>query len=184
MPKTIIGALFSWLMGPAAVTTANIAPSAVTTDKLAVVPTCILRHSAMRSVPWAANIVLDWDTADEDSDHMHDLTNPSRITINTAGVYLLLLSINWLDNWTGIREMGFVVNRKPWVGEFQIGDCRKSAREAEAHYTAGTISMIRRCSINDFIEAYVHHTGMESGSGVDLSVNPDGSRFAAVFVGK
>jgi hypothetical protein len=64
--------------------------SLITTNKLAQVPACRLRHSAdqnLTSGVWLASL---FDTEDFDNDNMHStVANTDGITINTAGIYLV-----------------------------------------------------------------------------------------------
>jgi hypothetical protein len=59
-------------------------------------PMCRVKQTSGQSVNDATNTILAFNDEDFDTDAMHDnVTNNSRITINTAGVYLVIASVRY-----------------------------------------------------------------------------------------
>ena len=59
-------------------------------------PMCRVKQTSGQSVAYNTNVILSFDDEDFDTDAMHDnATNNSRITINTAGVYLVVAGIRY-----------------------------------------------------------------------------------------
>ena len=59
-------------------------------------PMCRVKQTSGQVVNDATNATLAFDAEDFDTDAMHDnATNNSRITINTAGVYLVIASVRY-----------------------------------------------------------------------------------------
>lgn len=50
-------------------------------------------------------LITSWGTESFDTDTMHDGTNPGRITIKTAGTYIVGASLGFVANSTGSREI-------------------------------------------------------------------------------
>ena len=75
-------------------------------------PMCRARRAVAASVPNAAFTTQALSGADEyDTDTMHDtVTNNDRVTINTAGVYLVTAKASFAANTTGVRIVGIAKN--------------------------------------------------------------------------
>jgi len=59
-------------------------------------PMCRVKQTSGASIGDASGTILSFDAEDFDTDGMHDnATNNSRITINTAGVYLVIASVRY-----------------------------------------------------------------------------------------
>ena len=59
-------------------------------------PMCRVKQTSGASIGDASNTILAFNAEDFDTDGMHDnATNNSRITINTAGVYLVIASVRY-----------------------------------------------------------------------------------------
>lgn len=67
--------------------------------------------SASASISNGGETAISWNAEEYDTDSMHDnSTNPSRITINTAGKYQIHSSVNFLPAATGRRYSEFYKN--------------------------------------------------------------------------
>ncbi len=65
-------------------------------------PMCRVKQTSGASIGDASGTILAFDAEDFDTDGMHDnATNNSRITINTAGVYLVIASVRYT---TGVSD--------------------------------------------------------------------------------
>jgi hypothetical protein len=71
-------------------------------DNQRIPPMCRVKQTSGQVVYDAANATLAFNAEDFDTDAMHDnATNNSRITINTAGVYLVIASVRYT---TGVSD--------------------------------------------------------------------------------
>lgn len=107
---TELNTLYNWANGNvddanikagAAIAGSKLADAAVTAAKIGTLPGCRVRHSVNQVIPNNTYTPLAFNTELFDTDSMHDaVTNNSRITINTAGVYLLTAHATWqgIDN--------------------------------------------------------------------------------------
>jgi len=118
---------------------------------------------------WTSTIYSSADAFDTDS--MHDtVTNTSRITINTAGIYALSGVVSWVFSATGQRAARFFLNGTT------------SIRQVTADATAATvgndqlISMLYNLAVTDYVELQVWHN-----RGSALSVD-SATKFEAVWV--
>lgn len=74
-------------------------------------PTCRVFNSAAISIPNGASTVLTFNSEHFDTDTMHSTaTDPSRITITTAGRYMFDGNVSFAANATGTRGILFRVN--------------------------------------------------------------------------
>lgn len=77
-------------LASSAVTTTKIADASVTDSKLAAMKSCRVTKSGNQSLTTDTWTAVAWDTENHDTAAMHDtVTNNSRITAPTAGVYLV-----------------------------------------------------------------------------------------------
>lgn len=104
-----------------------------------------------------------------DNDSMHSTsTNTARITIQTAGRYLLTATVAFATSSTGNRRVGFKVNGSTDLGGF-IG---AGIASNSAVYTATRVAVL---AAGDYVTTSVWQT-----SGGNLSVTLD--EFAAMFM--
>jgi hypothetical protein len=74
-------------------------------------PTCSVYNSAAVSVANSSPTILNANSELFDNDALHStVTNPSRVTAQTAGRYLLTSSAQFAANATGIRQIEFLLN--------------------------------------------------------------------------
>ena len=72
---------------------------------------CRVRDASSQSISDSTVTPVDFDTEDFDTDAMHDtVTNNSRITVNTAGVYAVGAHMRWATNATGNRRVQIRLN--------------------------------------------------------------------------
>lgn len=75
-------------------------------------PFCSLTHSTTQSITasgaWQA---LTFDTEDGDTANLHStVTDPTRITVTDAGIYVVGAGVNFSANATGVRAIGLRVS--------------------------------------------------------------------------
>lgn len=68
-------------------------------------------HSTDQSIANASDTFLAFDSERYDTDTMHStVTNNSRVTVNTAGLYVVSAGVEFASNSTGSRQIVLVVN--------------------------------------------------------------------------
>ncbi len=74
-------------------------------------PACRVTKAAFQGITTATNTAIVFDTERYDTDSMHDtVTNNTRITIVTAGLYEVGGCIEWDANAAGTRSLGIRLN--------------------------------------------------------------------------
>ena len=146
-------------------------------------PGCHLKKSAAQSITTATYTAATFDVESFDTDNMHDnVTNPSRITINTAGVYLFTGSTVWATNTTGHRIMGFRTNASGTQTLGGIVTASIPVAAAPADLGRNSISMIYKLGKGEFVEMMVYQN---SGAGLNLVASSSGieTHFACHYLG-
>lgn len=128
-------------------------------------------HSATQSIAHAVETTLAFNSETYDSDSMHDnATNNSRLTINTAGLYLFTANIpldrstDYTHSYCKIIFNGSTLNSLATTSD---GTSVSAADADMFHNPVG----FRRCIIGDFIQVVVFH---RNGAATARNVNPDG----------
>lgn len=71
----------------------------------------ILTRSSNQSIADTTVTAVQWNSESSDSDNGHDtVTNNSRYTFPYAGLFLVAVTVPWVNNATGIREVNFRIN--------------------------------------------------------------------------
>lgn len=97
------------LNGTAPVTSSNLTVRGLASA--AAQPRCILRHGQTQSMPDGVWTGLNFDTEDEDVGAMHStVSNSSRVTITSTGIYELCASVYFTPNSSGVRGLRFMKN--------------------------------------------------------------------------
>jgi hypothetical protein len=132
-------------------------------------PACSVFHSGTQSLVSGAATIMEADSENFDNDAMHsNVTNNSRITIQTAGRYLLYARSNFASNATGVRETRFQKNGALLVTAFT----GPPANGANTRYVA-TISVV--AAVADYFEVAFNQT-----SGGNLTTSLD--EFTALYL--
>jgi hypothetical protein len=86
------------------------------TDYLANPPACRVYHSTTQSAANATATTLSFNSERYDTNTMHDtVTNNSRITMTTAGLYLVTAHVAFAANATGQRDLYLQVNATTYI---------------------------------------------------------------------
>ncbi len=142
------------------VTTPKLANQSVTAQKVGVLPRVRAYHSVAQTIPNNTNTILAFNGERWDTDTMHDLvTNNSRITSKTVGLYFIGACVDWAVNTTGTRQITFLVNGTTVIAKSRIGAYAVN----NAQQILSTVYML---GVNDYVEVQVHQT---SGAGLDIS---------------
>lgn len=85
-------------------------------DYLANPPACRVFHSTTQSATSAVALTLAFNSERYDTNTMHDtVTNNSRITMNTAGLYLVTAHVAFAANATGQRDLYIQLNATTYI---------------------------------------------------------------------
>lgn len=128
---------------------------------------CRVWNNANQSIADTTNVKLTFNQESYDTDTMHStVSNTSRITITTAGRYLIWGSMVYASNATGVRVIKFWINNL--ADGFQYGFILNAAVNGSAHYM--TSSFIKDLAANDYVEMIAVQT-----SGGALNSSTEGS---------
>jgi hypothetical protein len=120
-------------------------------DGHATMPSCRVYHNTTQSTATGGSTTLAFNSERFDTDTMHDVsTNNSRLTAKTAGKYLIIGSVAWADNATGIRGIAIVKG-----GGSQIA---YTMHAAPATFCFQTVSTIIDMAINEYVELSAYQT--------------------------
>jgi len=134
---------------------------------------CKIYNNATVSIANNSTTVLAFPSELYDTDTMHDpTTNNSRITIKTAGKYIVMGRIKWSSNTTGRRQIFLLLN-----GSLAEGT-EDSSNQAHHHYQEVCAEM--DLDVDDYVELQAYQT---SGGSLDsLQMNSLYPGLAAIKV--
>ena len=135
-------------------------------------PTCLVYHNATQSIANNTFTPAAFNSETNDTDTMHDtVTNNTRITFKTAGIYIITFNCAWPTNGVGERQVNFFLNNTADIA----GDSKASA--GVTGDVRHSVTHKDKFAVNDYIEARVFQN---SGGALVLQVNP---RFTATWIG-
>lgn len=150
----------------------EIAANAVGASEMNGVPACQLTHGPVLSIPDTTETALAFNTEVVDTTNMHSTTtNNSRITIATAGIYLVTANVEWDGNTTGARRLTLRLG-----GSGPLATVRQGATADLAQH----VSMIATLGAGDYIEAVVAQSS--GGARNILPTVSSSPTFAAAFL--
>lgn len=121
-------------------------------------PSCRVTKAATQTITTATDTALLFDTERYDTDTMHStVSNTSRITFNTAGLYIVGACIRWQASATGWRALSLRIN-----GATNIGTNLADVDSVIQHQQS--VTAVWKFSATQYVEAVVHHT-----NGADLN---------------
>lgn len=131
-------------------------------------PSCLLTISSLAisaQVDLGNTTTSGTWTEQVDTDTMHDaVTNPTRITVNTAGIYLVTASL--LGNASNINAFAMVKVNGTQTAQTTLGNT--------SYFTRGQATLIHSAAVNDY---YEFATAASSSITCDF-------RFSAVWLGQ
>lgn len=138
-------------------------------------PAASAYNSANLSINNGAVTTLTLDSEDFDTDNMHStVSNTSRLTCNTAGVYQITANVNFASNSGGERLLILLLN-----GTTSIARTRESA-DATGE-TDMNLARLYRLAVGDYVEVQVYQS---SGGALNVqSLANYSPRLEAVRVG-
>lgn len=132
---------------------------------------CQVRLGSTHSIPDTSQTILTFDTEEFDTDTMHDdVTNNSRITIVTDGLYLFTFTGFWAANSTGRRNVGLYLG-----GSSLMAFDERTPNASPATTTMLIVAPIA-CTAGNYFEIKALQT---SGGALNLS----SARFTAQRIG-
>lgn len=136
------------------VATADLANGAVTPPKIGTLPHVRVRNSTNISIANNTATALTFDTERWDSENIHStVTNTSRLTCVTAGLYEIKMQALWDVNATGVREGYIRLN-----GTTLLALEDKNATSVAAIGTGQLVTTQYRLIVGDYVEAVVAQT--------------------------
>ena len=132
---------------------------------------CAVSINAAQSIPNNTATTVTWNAEISNPNSLHsNVTNPSRITIKNAGIYVIGGMIEFAANITGVRMAILNKNGAGWAQLFEIPAT-----------PAGTfncpVSLSLSLAVNDFLELQVFQT-----SGGALNLDQVSSLYVVRFV--
>jgi len=150
------------------------------TDYLANPPACRVYHNTTQSATSGAALYLAFNSERFDTDTMHDtVTNNSRITFKTAGVYV----VNGVVELAGDTDYTDLQVFIEMNGTTTIGFHRDLNPGTNTNVRLWTITTIYKFAVNDYVRLGIVQTNTSGGAN---NVNATGNRspeFSAVWVG-
>jgi hypothetical protein len=136
-------------------------------------PMCsVYRTAALSHTATGTYQVYTYDTELYDTDSMWDAGSPTRITLNTAGVYDVKFVVS-LGNTTGL--IAGAIYKDGGAYQFLFLD----AGQATANYKSGSTNVVSTGST--YIEAYFYQA---SGGSLNYNVGLTQSLFSATWIGQ
>jgi len=135
-------------------------------------PSCRLERATGQVVYDASTATIVWDQEAWDTDTMHDLsTNQDRITIKTAGIYLVVGAVRYTAGISDDASITILEN-----GTLVVRD------EGGPANTAGgrTVSVMLNLAVNDYLQMQVYQNNSANTSRTTTS----GTFFSAVWLGQ
>ena len=147
------------------ITNVNVSATAgIARSKLAETPSCSAVIAAATSITDSLFTTVGMTDTDEwDNDNMHDTaTNPSRITIRTAGRYIIQGYGQWAASATGARFFDIRKNAGT-QGALRI---QSTVQNLPASTIFQNITGLVDCAVNDYLELYIYQN---SGGALNFS---------------
>ena len=143
-------------------------------DKAKVIPFCLAYHNANQTIPNGTTTYLDLNSTMWDNDDMHDdAVNNSRITIKTAGVYLVTANVLFDDaHESGDRAVSIWLNRTDQISQQKgTGTDTNNGRQ---------VSVVYYFDVDDYVEVNVYQA---SGYSLDILRLGPSPTLSAAYLG-
>lgn len=115
------------------------------------IPSVRVYHSTTQSISDSTWTAVNFNSERFDNDSIHDpVTNNTRLTCKTAGVYQIAAHISFAHHATGCRHLTISVNGStPYIAE------QNHVPDPTAHPTHMFINTIYKLAVNDYIEILI-----------------------------
>lgn len=155
---------------------AHLAENAI--DAHAAIPACRVYHSVNQSIASGVLTALAFNSERFDTDTIHDpVTNNSRLTCKTAGIYYVFGNISWATNLTtGTRGLYIRANGTGYIAVVQGNPTTEAGKN-----TIQNINCIVQLAVNEYLELMAFQS---QGASVDVVASGNYSpEFGMVKVG-
>jgi len=143
-------------------------------------PACRVYNSANQSIAHNADVVVALNSERYDTDSMHStVTNNSRITFNTAGLYVVTFSCEWATGTDYTQLTAFA--RLNGGTAITISDFGNRSGGAFGPYTS--FATTYKFVVGDYVEAVVRQVNSASAARNLISSNAFSPEFSATWVG-
>lgn len=141
-------------------------------------PAVKVYHTTTQAIATATSgaTALTWDSELGDNDAMHStVTNPTRLTIVTAGDYLVSFGVQWAHHATGTREVRLLKNGTV----VQVWNQPTITNGASPACWQGSTTEVLNLIAGDYLELAVRQ---DSGVSLNVTGGTNSSHFAARMV--
>lgn len=139
-------------------------------------PLCLVNATANQGIGSAVSTLINWDNEVYDTNTMHNnVTNNSRITATTAGLYLISYNIRW-DTFATGRRLAYLRRNGTDIAD----------SVSEIPNTSGatcTLTMPFSLVANDYVEVLAYQTATGTLNVQNSTTANEGSFFSAIRIG-
>jgi hypothetical protein len=128
---------------------------------------CRAYRTSTQTIPNATWTALSLNAERFDDDNIHDtVTNNSRLTCKTAGVYYIFGNITWVLNSTGVRGVAIRLNGTTFIADLFV--------QATSSVVGNVmnVSCIANLNVNDYVELMAYQN-----SGGNLNIDYSASHY-------
>ena len=156
----------------------------VNTNNLIVPPACVLQQTAAQAIPSATNQLKAFGTATVDTDGMATTGASARITLKTAGLYIISVGIGFSTSSAG--SFRGVVIRKNGSGSFTVPTGNEvmllsvPALSASSSTTV-TQTVLQSFAADDYVDVIVFQ---DRGSDLNTTSQSCANFLSAMWVGR
>ena len=137
-------------------------------------PRCLLNHNLDQSIANNTITALSFNQEIADNDSMHSLlSNTSRVTVNTAGVYALTASVQFAGNTSGVRTVSIVMNGSDTL-------VTQDAENLGVNPIKLNVATLYYLDVNDYVEVRVRQ---DSGGALDCKSTAGLPNFRVAWIG-
>lgn len=140
-------------------------------------PACRLTHSVAQNVPDTTVTILTFDTERFDTDNMHSAGSPTRITINTAGLYQITATVEYAPGTYEYASNGLLLNGTTLIA---ISD---ASNTGAIFGQSRTVTALWKCAAGDFVEVRLFQDNTAGATRAIQKSNAYSPEFSAVWVG-
>src|SRR6266540_1216557 len=127
-------------------------------------PTARVYHNIAQTLTTAVTLVLAFNSERFDTDTIHDtVTNNTRLTCKTAGVYAIGASAEFAANATGYRQLQIRLNAVTAI-------CEQDITSIGAVVHRMSLATVYQLAVNDYVELTA-----TQNSGGNLNINATGN---------
>lgn len=143
-------------------------------DYLANPPACRAQRTTSQAIANITPTAVAFDSESFDTDSMHStVTNTSRLTFNTAGLYIITASVMWESNATGTRDVWLQIS-----GSTRISEAAQQANAADL--TSHALSAIYKATAAQYVELIAYQS---SGASRNVIASITQPHLAATWIG-